>query len=238
MGLAYHKQINPDIRISLWKIEESTEELLAHLQLNGSEKAYLRRIDKGKRTAHWLGTRVLLRKMLQTDGYIDCPSDENGKPYLSNFPQKISLTHSFDYAGVMLSENGEVGIDLERVSDKITRIAGRFLKSRELEFISEADPILQLYACWCAKEAVYKLQGRKGVSFRDHLLIEPFSYQPDGGRLFVQLNGPWQQDRFEVRYESFGDYMLGYTWQDPPSTASVREPDGLLSSATPHRAER
>src|SRR5690606_34983122 len=221
MGLAYHKQVNPGIRISLWRIEESTEELLSHLQLNGSERAYLRRIDKGKRTAHWLGTRVLLRKMLQTDGYIVCPSDENGKPYLSNFPQKISLTHSFDYAGVMLSDNGEVGIDLERMSDKITRIADRFLKPGELEFVPEANHVPQLYACWCAKEAVYKLQGKKGVSFRDHMQIEPFSYQPDGGKLFVRLNGPWQQNRFEVHYESFGEYMLGYTWQYPLSISGI-----------------
>ncbi|SEN62250.1 Phosphopantetheinyl transferase [bacterium A37T11] len=216
MALAYQKEVGSGVRIALWKIEESSAELLMQLQLNDSERAYLQRIDKGKRTSHWLGTRVLLRKMLHTDGYIDCPSDENGKPYLTNFPQKISLTHSFDYAGVMLSDHGDVGIDLELVSDKIERIASRFLKPAELNYIQGPHRIRQLYACWCAKEAVYKLQGKKGVSFRDNILIGPFVYQPKGGMLQAQLNGPYKSARYEVYYEEFGNYMLGYTSEQPP----------------------
>lgn len=227
MSLAYQKQIGPTIRIALWKIEESTEELLSQLQLNGSEKAYLQRIDKGKRTAHWLGTRVLLRKMLQTNGYIDCPSDANGKPYLTNFPQKISLTHSFDYAGAMLSDVGEVGIDLELVSNKIERIASRFLQPTELAFIAGPHRIKQLYACWCAKEAVYKLQGKKGVSFRENMQIEPFTYRSGSGELYLKLNGPWESARYQVNYEEFGDYMLGYT-------AQALSPAPLVPVFSPH----
>src|SRR5690606_32407003 len=153
MALVYLRELDHGVRFAIWRIEETAEALLSRLQLNDREHALLSRLNKGKRTLHWLATRVLLREMLNTTGYSDCPSDENGKPYLANFPQRISLTHSFEYAAVMMSDVGEVGIDLELVKPKILRIADKFMKPDELEAIG-GDYIDKLYACWCAKEAV------------------------------------------------------------------------------------
>ena len=208
MALVYLREFDNQVRFAIWRIEESAEELIGRLQLDDREKAILGRLNKGKRTLHWLATRVLLRQMLDTPGYINCPSDENGKPYLANFPQRISLTHSFDYAAVMMSDQGEVGIDLELVKPKIVRIADKFMKPEELEVIGK-DHIEKLYACWCAKEAVYKLQGNKGVSFKDNMTIQPFDFQ-DQGVLFLELDAPNRKELFKVYYERFQEYMLGY----------------------------
>lgn len=210
MALVYQKEIDEHTRFAIWKIEESAEELLSQLQLNRSEKAFLERINKGKRTLNWLGTRVLLRKMLDTPGYIDCPSDENGKPYLVNFPHKISLSHSFDYAAVMLSTRHEVGIDMELVKPKIEVIANKFMQSQELANLDDLDYIEQLYVCWCAKEAIYKLQGKKGVSFKDNIWIDPFTYNLEGGQITAHLRGPYQQATYTVYYERYEQFMLGY----------------------------
>ncbi|QNL50652.1 4'-phosphopantetheinyl transferase superfamily protein [Olivibacter sp. SDN3] len=210
MPLVYLKEIDENTRFAIWKIEESAEDLLSKLQLSRSEKAFLKRLNKGKRTLNWLGTRVLLRKMLDTPGYVDCPSDENGKPYLVNFPHKISLSHSFDYAAVMLSTKHEVGIDMELVKPKIELIAKKFMKPQELADLATDKRIEQLYACWCAKEAVYKLQGKKGVSFKDNIFIEPFQYSEAGGFLKARLNGPYQESAYTIYYERFEAYMLGY----------------------------
>ncbi|MFC6103186.1 4'-phosphopantetheinyl transferase family protein [Olivibacter domesticus] len=210
MALVYLKEINQHTRFAIWKIEESADELLSKLQLSRSERAFLERLNKGKRTLNWLGTRVLLRSMLDTPGYIDCPSDENGKPYLVNFPHKISLSHSFDYAAVMLSTQHEVGIDMELVKPKIELIANKFMQEGELNQLSANQYIEQLYVCWCAKEAVYKLQGKKGVSFKDNIWVDPFSYQSEGGYITAHLNGPYQNVTYKVYYERFQEYMLGY----------------------------
>lgn len=209
MALAYLRELDNDVRFAIWRIEETAEDLIGRLQLDGREQAILSRLNKGKRTLHWLATRVLLRKMLDTPGFINCPSDENGKPYLANFPQRISLTHSFDYAAVMMSNNGEVGIDLELVKPKIIRIADKFMKEDELASVGDANKIEQLYACWCAKEAVYKLQGNKGVSFKDNMTIRPFEFQ-DQGVLYLDLDAPHRKEQFKVYYEKFQEYMLGY----------------------------
>src|SRR5690606_29602116 len=128
MALAYLWALDNNIRFAFWRIEESADDVMGRIPLDDRVRAIRSRMNKGKRTLHWLATRVLLRTMLDTTGFIDCPSDENGKPYLVNFPQRISLTHSFDYAAVMMSDDGEVGIDLELVKPKIVRIADKFMK--------------------------------------------------------------------------------------------------------------
>lgn len=209
MALAYLKEIDAESRIALWKIEETEEELLSFLQLDDAERAKLKSLAKGKRTLHWLATRVVLRYLLGTKEYINCPSDANGKPYLPDFPYEISLTHSYDYAGVMLSTKGYCGIDLEIVKDKVTRIKDKFLKPEELAFIEPENEVDQLYACWCAKEAVYKLQGNRGVSFLHHIRIDPFPYFPQGV-MTAHLEKEGRQQSFQVYYERFNEYMLGY----------------------------
>lgn len=209
MSLAYLKELDAHSRIALWKIEETEEELVAMLQLDESELSKLKSLAKGKRTLHWLATRALLRYLLQTPDYISCPSDSNGKPYLPDFPYEISLTHSYDYAGVMLSSAGACGIDLEIVKEKVDRIKNKFLKPEELAFIEDGQRVDQLYACWCAKEAVYKLQGNRGVSFYHNMTIEPFRYTQQGV-MKVTLSKDGSERSFEVFYERFNEYMLGY----------------------------
>ncbi|MFD2554103.1 4'-phosphopantetheinyl transferase family protein [Sphingobacterium tabacisoli] len=209
MALVYLRELDSTTKFAIWKIEESAEELLSKLQLDEAEQDRLRNLSKGKRTLHWLATRVLLRYLLQTEEYIHCPSDSNGKPYLPDYPYKISLTHSFDYAGVMLSTKGECGMDLEIVKDKVRRIKEKFLKPEELAFINPEHEILQLYACWCAKEAVYKLQGNKGVSFLHDMTIRQFNYKPQGV-MTLDLQKDGKDLSFQVYYEQFQDYMLGY----------------------------
>lgn len=213
MGLVYLRELDQDTRFAIWRIEESAEELIARLQLDEREQAILESLNQGKRRLHWLATRVLLRYMLNTPDFIECQADANGKPYLVNLPQQISLTHSFDYAAVMLGEQKAVGIDLELVSPKIFNIARKFMHESELDFIEVVEDSerrkLTLYACWCAKEAVYKLQGDKGVSFRENMRIAPFHFQ-EQGMMQVVLSVGDETEALNVYYERFQDYMLAY----------------------------
>ncbi len=209
MALAYYKHLDSTSAFGVWKIEESADELYAQLQLNDGEKAHLETLNNGKRNLHWLSTRVLLRKMLNTDKYIDCQVDEHGKPYLVNFPHHISLSHSFDYAAVIISEDKPVGIDIELVKTKIEKVANKFLIDDELAFIDAEQKIEHLYVCWCAKEAIYKLQGKRNVSFKDNIRLNSFPYSADGHFNAVLEVGS-ELTSYDVHYESFKDYMIGY----------------------------
>ena len=213
MALAYHREIDRNTSFAIWKIEESADELLAQLQLKEHELSYLDTLNNGKRNMHWLSTRVLLRRMMDTDNYIDCKVDSSGKPYLSNFPHHISLSHSYDYAAVMVSKSKAVGIDIELVKDKIERIAHKFLNREELEFIQDKDRIDQLYVTWCAKEAIYKLHGKKNISFLEHIKLEPFEYEISGS-FNAMLNTGIRHRQFKVYYEKFDGYMIGFVSDD------------------------
>jgi phosphopantetheinyl transferase len=208
MAIVYRQQVDDETEFAIWKIEEEANELYNQLQLNEHEKAYYERLSAGKRSLHWLGTRVLLRKMLRTDEYIDCKVDEHGKPYLVNLPYHISLSHSFDYAAVMISKK-PVGIDIEQVKEKVERIAHKFMRNEEMEFIAEQDKINQLYVCWCVKEAVYKCFGQKEVSFLDNILLEPFTFEGHGFVKAQLLKGDIDL-HYEVGYLQYMDYMVGY----------------------------
>ncbi|RVU01930.1 4'-phosphopantetheinyl transferase superfamily protein [Mucilaginibacter limnophilus] len=213
MAIAYRQRIDDDTEFALWKIEESAGDLYAQLQLNDDEKAVVENLGTNKRHLHWLSTRVLLRAMLSTDEYIDCKVDAHGKPYLVNHPYYISFSHSFDYAAVMISRRHQVGIDIELVKEKVERIAHKFMRKQELDFISQKCKIEELYVCWCVKEAVYKCYGQKEVSFLDNILLEPFSFEGHG-----IINAKLRKDDiaidYAVGYQQYQDYMIGYVIQD------------------------
>lgn len=209
MAIAYKKQIDNDTEFALWKIEEQADDLYNQLQLNEQEKAYVEQLSHGKRHLHWLGTRVLLRKMLKTEEYIDCRVDEHGKPYLVDLSYHISLSHSFDYAAVMISKTRPVGIDIEQVKEKVERIAHKFMQPDEMAFITDQHKIQQLYVCWCAKEAVYKCYGQKEVSFADNILLKPFNFDKSGC-VNAHLNKGAVSLDYRVDYLQYEDYMIGY----------------------------
>jgi 4'-phosphopantetheinyl transferase len=210
MAIAYSKQIDDSTEFALWKIEEGAEDLYAQLQLDDEEKAFVEQLKHSKRHLHWLATRVLLRTMLHTDEYIDCKIDAHGKPYLVTLPYHISLSHSFKYAAVMISKNGQVGIDIEQIQQKVERIAPRFLNPGELK-AAKQDPQLveSLYAYWCAKEAVYKCHGQKNVSFANDISLQPFRFETEGSIQARLTKEPFQLD-YTVDYLQYQDYMIGY----------------------------
>ena len=133
MPISFYEDINPDTSIALWKITESAADLEGQLQLKEHELKILKSLGKEKRNLHWLATRVLLRKLINTNEYIDFRVDENGKPFLANHPHHISLSHSNGYAAVMVSKTRKVGIDIEVIKTKIERVQGKFLSNDELK---------------------------------------------------------------------------------------------------------
>jgi len=210
MPVIYNKDIDDQTVLGVWKIEEGEEELLSGLQLKQHELDFLASLNNTKRLLHWLSTRLLLRTLLNTDDYIDCRMDEHGKPYLANSSYSISLSHSYDYAAVMIGKTRSVGVDIEQVKTKIHRIQQKFLSPPELAQSNVKDNTQGLYICWCVKEAVYKWYGKKGLEFRKHIHIQPFEIS-DIGELTVIVDLPEGRRMLTVCYfNTISGYMLGY----------------------------
>ncbi|WP_379087640.1 4'-phosphopantetheinyl transferase family protein [Pedobacter sp. UC225_65] len=210
MPIVFNKRIDDETILAVWKIEETEEQLLSSLQLKQHELDVIASLSNGKRALHWLSTRVLLRTMLNTADYIDCRMDEHGKPYLVNSTTHISLSHSYDYAAVIVSKNKKVGVDIELIKHKIKSIKHKFLSDVELAQKQIGDNTNGLYVSWCAKEAVYKWHGKKGLEFKQHIHIKPFKLKGEGS-LQVLVELPEGLRELEVNYfKTKDDYMLGY----------------------------
>ncbi|WP_421945317.1 4'-phosphopantetheinyl transferase family protein [Pedobacter sp.] len=210
MPIVYNKNIDEHSVLAIWKIEETEAQLLAGLQLKQHELDIISSLNNGKRLLHWLSTRLLLRTLLNTAEYIDCKFDEDGKPYLVNFDYKISLSHSYDYAAVMISKDYAVGVDIELIKHKIKSIKHKFLNDVELAQKQIGDNTEGLYVCWCAKEAIYKWHGKKGLEFKAHIHIKPFKLKNEGSlNALVEL--PNGTRELTVNYFKTADgYMVGY----------------------------
>jgi phosphopantetheinyl transferase len=97
-----------------------------------------------------------------------------------------------------------VGIDLEQPKEKLLKVAPRVLSNEEL--IDAGTDIVKHCIYWCAKEALYKLDGKGGLHFSTQLLIKPFERRLEG---FIK--GRIHQNEFELGYQVNNDFVVVYT---------------------------
>jgi len=125
--------------IYIWKIEESFEELSEGLVLTDNS---MRRLSGMKSELHQKGF-LSVRRLLKHAGYEDSNLYYNdfGRPFL-NDDKHISITHSFEFAAVLISEQ-EAGVDIEKNREKIVNIQHRFVNT-EVDSLSDEDLVKQL----------------------------------------------------------------------------------------------
>lgn len=175
-----HKTISIDTssQILIWKITESLEELLAEVQLNEKSILRLRGMKSELHQRAFLSVRLLLSVVGFSD--FDLYYDENGKPHLlpnisHTEPIEVSISHSHQFSTIILSSK-KVGIDIELQRDKIIKIAAKFCES-ELNFLdinNTAEYIKKLTMIWGAKESIFKIVNKEGISFKNHIQIQKF----------------------------------------------------------------
>ena len=144
------------VDVGFWKLIESADDLysMASAFVNDGELSVYQSFKNDRRRREWLATRILLNEML--GGYPGIDYDSNGAPHLKdNVHINISVSHADGLVAVSMSKKNHVGIDVERVTNRVLRIKDKFLTPDEYD---NNDPnLLQLlYIQWCAKEAMYK----------------------------------------------------------------------------------
>jgi len=197
-------------QILVWKITESYEQLFHEVQLN--EKSLLR-LDGMKSELHQRAF-LSVRKLLQEVGYtdFDLHYDEFGKPYFLD-GKHVSITHSHQFSSIILSDE-IVGIDIEMQREKIIRIADKFVNSKELnrlKSIDTQDYIKKLTVKWGAKEAIFKIRNEKGISFKDHIQVNPFEIEDQKTTAILEMENIKQQ--FFIYFEEFENFTLVYAFE-------------------------
>lgn len=208
MPLLFHRHINPEGELGVWRIAEEESYFLERLKLFPKEELWLEKI-KGHRRLEWLAGRWLLHLMSGRGDRGACLKDEFGKPYLENSLYEISISHSRELTSVMASPR-LVGVDIQKLVGKIDRIIHKFMRQVEIESVKSDSRLEHLHVYWGAKEALYKAYGRRQLDFRKHIFVEPFTFDLDIGKCkgFVEKDN-YHLD-FELYYEQIEEYILVY----------------------------
>ena len=207
MPLFYQHNINENTKLGIWQIEEPEAFFLKKVPLKKNVS------HPHKRLQHLAG-RYLLPEL-----FTDFPLEEiviadTKKPFLENEKYHFSISHCGDFAAAIVSNTKRVGVDIEMITPKVSRISHKFLAPAEDEFIkrfsSETDLIKILTLLWSAKESIFKWYSLGEVNFKEHIqlrhdfsiidsdLMLPFNFKKSGS---VELS---------VRAKIFDELIL--TW--------------------------
>ena len=161
----------------VWQIEETEEELAMLILL---ADACPDEIANPRKRLEWMAGRVLLKKMVEDNNlpYQGILKDEFGKPFLRDLQHQISLSNSYPFVAVQIHPEKSVGIDLEQPRPKLFDVMRRVLTHDEWN--DGANNLRKLCVYWCAKEALYKIYGKRSLIFTEQILIRPFALGQTG----------------------------------------------------------
>lgn len=168
------EKINNNSFWCLWEITESPEQMFRNTILGEEGKKEIESVHHPIKQIESLASRRCIQEIMNQLGveYCGMYKDAFDKPHLLNKKYFVSISHSYPYAVGILHKRLPVGIDIEKPKEKLLKISNRFLN--ETEWIYAGDDINKLCVYWTGKEAIYKLNGKKGLSFKKNIVIHPF----------------------------------------------------------------
>jgi phosphopantetheinyl transferase len=208
MGCISKHYLNEFTILGVWKIEEDLKSLQELVILDNGDKKKYKIFASTSRKLEFLSVRALLAELLGNDARI--VYNKNNKPFLKDGSRFISISHSHKLTSILLSTNEKVGIDLEYMSSNIGKIAFKFINKREKITKVAEDRKYHLYLHWCAKEALYKICDKEGISIKRNITIEPFEVK-ESGRICGKVITDKINDSFDLYYTRYDNYAIVWT---------------------------
>lgn len=154
-------------RISLGLPSATVKFLESVLPLDERERAARFRFPGGKErfiVAHGCLRHILGRYLDCTPEQLRFSKSEYGKPALQNGGLQFNLSHSGEFALVVITLARKVGVDVERLRPdlELVRMASRFFSQNEVAELMALPPgerQIAFFRCWSRKEAYIKAQG-------------------------------------------------------------------------------
>ena len=199
--------VNPTTKVLIWKIEETIDALKTDIILSKKSEERLNSMKSELHQKGFLSIRHLLRKIGLTDA--DLHYDEFGKPHLDK--GFISITHSFTFTAIIISENALVGVDIEKQREKILKIAHKFTPIEEYKTIANVDALIsKLTIVWGAKESLYKIYGKKKLLFLHHIYVDDFKFIDGKTTGKIRFNG--EESSYHIEFLEFEGFTCVYAY--------------------------
>ena len=168
MPVVYQHTINNQSQLAVWEIREPLSYFLEQLEIAVP-------FMHPKKQLQFLASRLLLKYLEPGFPFEKVMIGTGGKPFIPDREVNFSISHCGDYAAVIISKKSDVGIDVELINPKATKLNRKFLSETERAlFSNEPDQTRinrQSTLCWSIKETMFKWYGKGGVDFKKHLEI-------------------------------------------------------------------
>ena len=180
MAVVNIREVYPGVSLGLWQMDESPEQLFdLYPHLLPYRSSLDDKYKNDGRKLEFLAIRALMYEMLRVNGASkgllshagDFTHNGQGKPLFRGY--HVSISHTKGYAALILSKKSEVAVDIEYMSDRVERIASKFLRKDE-----RADSLDAKLVHWCAKETVFKLFSEENLLFEE-MRVKPFDTMTD-----------------------------------------------------------
>ena len=171
MPLLRIERLGEDATLGLWALTEEERFFFDNYPcLNGVRKE-IDTIGSKQRRLEKLAARALLFEMTnRADLYFN--HNDSGKPLVEGY--HVSVSHTKGMVALMLSKTREVAVDVEYESDRVGRIAHKFVN------VDETMPSnLHLLLAWCAKEAIFKYFSADNL-LSSEIYLHPFAVEECG----------------------------------------------------------
>lgn len=200
--------VNTTTKVLIWKIEESISSLQKEIDLSENSSTRLHSMKSELHQKGFLSIRHLLKNVGYTD--FDLVYDAFGKPHLKD-GKYISITHSFSFTAIIISDDLHVGIDIEKQREKILKIAHKFTPIEEYKTIANVDALIsKLTIVWGAKESLYKIYGKKQLLFLHHIYIEDFTFDDKKTTGEIRFDGT--QASYNVQFLEFEGFTCVFAY--------------------------
>ena len=217
MPLLYIEKIDDNTQLGAWLFDKST-----NLKNVCPSDVYNRTMtmcnNRQKETA---AVYALLNEMLGRGGWtID--HEDSGRPILRDSDVEIGISHTKNYASIILSRHKRVAVDIEYISDRICKIEDKFMRADERDYsqtlygkINVSSDARINKACilllfWCAKETMYKYYSDEHLALQDIKIEQITSNGTDNGNIICQntLSGETKTLEYKVNDSTVLTYLV------------------------------
>ena len=192
---------NESLLCKLWRIKEDENILDPEHELNPEDYQIFLKRKANNLKSQFLASRKLIG-LINPDLTI---SYNENSPVLSD-NRNISISHSDEIVTILISKEDGIGIDVEKIKNKVHSVTSKFLSSNEIRFFGRDPSTRQLTRAWTAKEAIYKALRKPGISFSENIILDEFNDKAQSANAkFISSD---QETTFKLYFYDLDDYCL------------------------------
>jgi len=201
MALISIETLAEDVRLGMWRIEETPDEMVCSTPSLQPVYDNLERYRSDVRKMEKLSIYALLFEMTGNKE-LRITYNSASKPLVEGY--NISISHTKGYVVLILSRLRNVAVDIEYMSNRINKIVNKFLRNDE-----QATDTLSQLIHWGVKETIYKLFSAENLDYFE-MKLSHFSLENHGVVNVENL----KINKIQQAYYRVNDaYVLTYAYQ-------------------------